>query len=187
MITVESIGEAAQVAKEMFAARQTTLTMEMSDYDGEIPDDIAPAAKTNVDKLKEKMSLSLIAEVMENSKAISYVRDDGDFVATKVTVATIDTKKSWLQTQLDEVKEQLKKFFEVLPLSQLKGWRKHSEAMFDITDALAEALIVGKGPLGFLGCGGTWYRLFKRAQEYPALKFLQQPWLIVYYYHGNNK
>ena len=187
MITVESIGEAAQVAKEMFAARQTTLTMEMSDYDGEIPDDIAPAAKTNVDKLKEKMSLSLIAEVMENSKAISYVRDDGDFVATKVTVATIDMKKSWLQTQIDEVKEQLKKFFEVLPLSQLKGWRKHSEAMFDITDALAEALIVGKGPLGFLGCGGTWYRLFKRAQEYPALKFLQQPWLNVYDDHGNNK
>jgi hypothetical protein len=187
MITIESIADAAQVAKEMFAARQTTLTMEMNDYDGEMPDDVPPPAKTNVDKLKEKMSLSLVAEVMDNTKAISFVRDDGEFVASKVTAATLDTKKSWLQGKIDEIKEQLNKFFEVLPLNQLKGWRKHSEAMFDITDALAEALIIGKGPLGFLGCGGTWYRLFKRAQEYPALKFLQQPWLNCYDDHGNNK
>ena len=187
MISIESIADAAQVAKEMFDARQTTLTMEMNDYDGEVPDDVPPPAKTNLDKLKERMSLSLAAEVMDNTKAISFVRDDEGFVASKVGAATLDKPKSWLQNQIDDIKEQLKKFFEVLPMSQLKGWRKHSEAMYDLTDAIAEALIIGKGPLGFLGCGGTWYRLFKRAQEYPALKFLQQPWLNAYDDKGNNK
>jgi hypothetical protein len=47
-------------------------------------------------------------------------------------------------------------------------------------------MITGKGPYGFLGCEGLWYKLFKQAQQYPRLEFLNTKWLNVYDEHGNS-
>lgn len=46
-------------------------------------------------------------------------------------------------------------------------------------------LITGRGPFGFVGIQGLWYRLLLRAQESSSLRFLHQPWLNSYDAHGN--
>jgi hypothetical protein len=41
----------------------------------------------------------------------------------------------------------------------------HSDALYTHSDAIAEAVLAGKGPLGVLGLGGMWYRCFQTLED----------------------
>ena len=90
--------------------------------------------------------------------------------------------------QLKVIWKELKKLTQFFPkIGAPKGWVRHSQSLFSFWDMVAEAVIVGKGPIGWIGMDGNLFKLFKYAQEQPKLAFLQQPWLNAYDEFGNNK
>eukprot|EP00605_Chrysophyceae_sp_TOSAG23-4_P002684 GSChrysophyteH1.ASY1.ANO1.2961.1 assembled CDS len=108
-------------------------------------------------------SIDLAIDNTSETRALTYVHDDSAYIA-KNTVEIVDEfeKVHWFKAFL-------------------------SKSLFSFWDMVAEAVIVGKGPLGWIGMDGKLFKLFKYAQEQPKLKFLQQPWLNAYDEFGNNK
>lgn len=189
MLGTEGIIDASRIAREKFADRRVPLKIEMKDYEGENTGTwTEKKAKSLLDKLKEKQAIQLASEAISETRALSLVHDDGDYISSQVVqIVQEDEEIPWYMDYWNSMKENVSKIFELMPIGQMKGWRKHSEALFDLTDAMAEAIICGKGPMGWLGVDGYLFKLFKMAQEYPRLKLLQQPWLNAYDEFGNNK
>lgn len=187
MLSPDSIVEAAVSAKEKFEERKQPLNLEMSEWD-DTADDWTKKAPTQIDKLKEMTSLSLAAEIIDDTRALTYIRDDSDYVASQMNNAMDDDDDEpvWYLKMYKDAIDSVKKLFELIPMGQMAGWKRHSEAFFSLTDAAAEAIIRGRGPLGFLGLEGLWYKLLKQAQQNPRLKFLQQPWINRYDEFGND-
>jgi hypothetical protein len=190
MLGPEGILEAARIARERFVDRRIPLKIEFKEYEGENTgtwtNNTGP--KSLLDKLKEKQAIQIASETMSEARAMTMVQDDGEYVASQIVkIATDDEDDPWYVEYWHQFTSAIGKLVEQMPMGQSKGWRKHSEALFDLTDAMAEAIICGKGPMGWLGVDGYLFKLFKMAQEYPRLKFLQQPWLNAYDEFGNNK
>ena len=190
MISSEGVLEASKIARERFEDRRKPLTIEIKNYEAdEDKHAFAPKVETYVQKLQAKPAIELAIDNTSETRGLSYVHDDEDYVAAQTTKIEDEfEKKHWFSEMMGSIWAQIKKFAEVMPsLGAPKGWKKHSEALYDFTDMLAEAIIVGKGPIGWVGLGGELFKLFKYAQENPSLKFLQQPWLNAYDDVGNNK
>jgi hypothetical protein len=136
---------------------------------------------------KTRTALELATELIDDTRAMQYVRDDKPAKIINVEDEE-ETELAWYVRYWQQLSAQMKVIYEsIFPptLSLYKGYRKHSEALLSLSDMLAEALLTGRGPLGFIGLEGLWFMLFKKAQQYPQLKFLQQPWLNAYDSSGN--
>eukprot|EP00606_Chrysophyceae_sp_TOSAG23-5_P000052 GSChrysophyteH2.ASY1.ANO1.1648.1 assembled CDS len=145
------------------------------------PDGVVDAAKVARDRFAErrkpltitcstfdnkKQSIELAIDNTSEIRALTHVMDDSDYA----------------------IFAKIKKLAEIMPkLGAPAGWVRHSEGLFTFSDMIAEAVVVGKGPIGWIGMDGKLFKLFKYAQEQPRLKFLSQPWLNAYDEHGNNK
>ena len=189
MLASEGILEAAKIARENFQDRRIPLKIEMKDFEGENTGRwTEKKAKSMLDKLKEKQAIEIASESISETRALYMVQDDLEYVQSQVIkIVEEEGEVPWYLEYWTQLKEQAAKLFELMPTGHTKGWRKHSEALFDISDAMAESIVCGKGPMGWLGVDGYLFKLFKMAQEYPRLKFLQQPWLNAYDEFGNNK
>lgn len=188
LLSPEMIVEAANVAVTNFEKRKNPLELEMDNFHIREMEDDAERPKTAVEKHKERTSLDLAVEMMNETRALNFVQDDSEYLAAQSKLLLDEDEEiSWYKEYWDAFKAHVKKLYEFIPLGQMKGWRKHSEGLFTITDALAETIITGKGPYGMFGLDGKLYSIFKYAQSQPRLKFLQQPWLNTYDEHGNSK
>jgi len=67
----------------------------------------------------------------------------------------------------------------------LKGFGRHIESLFSLSDALAEAVITARGPMAPLGFGGKLLDFVKYAEINPRLEYVRQPWLLEYTPDGN--
>ncbi len=188
LTTTESIQDSAKIAVEKFQERKTPLNLEMPDWQGEADESQQVKHMTHVETLKRKTIIEICMDVMSETRALTYIKDDEVKEEAIVEAGDVDEV---IPTTFEKIKkyvsEQLKKAFELIPMGQLKGYKRHSESLFDFTDAVAEAIVIGKGPLGFIGLDGQLYKLFQEAQTNPRLKFLQQPWLNAYDEAGNRK
>jgi len=189
MLGPDAILDASRIARERFADRRLPLKIQIKNWEGESTGTwTGDKPKSLLEKLKEKQSIQIASEVISETRALSLVHDDSEYFANNAMAIQLEDEEiPWYAEYWTQFKEGMAKLFELMPLGQSKGWSKHSEALFDLTDAMAEAIICGKGPMGWLGVDGYLFKLFKIAQEYPRLKFLQQPWLNAYDEFGNNK
>lgn len=191
MISMDGILEAAEVARDRFADRRKALTIEMKDFEGDV-DRHAFTKKdpTYVEKLQEKQSIDLAIDQISETRALTHVQDDEDYVASQTTqIVEDDGKSHWLRDIALDLWANAKKLIDLvpLPLGSMKGWKRHSESFFTPWDALAEMIVVGKGPFGWVGLDGYVFKGFKFAQDQPKLACLQQPWLNAYDEYGNNR
>lgn len=161
----------------------------MEDWPGEADESKQVRYITHAESLKLKTILEICVDIINETRSMTYTKDDE--VKEEAVVEIGEDVDEVIPSTWDKIKkfvnEQMKKAFDAIPLGKLKGYKRHSESLFDITDAIAEAIVVGKGPLGFLGCDGYLYKLFQEAQHNPRLQFLQQPWLNAYDEAGNKK
>ena len=190
MISPDGVVEAAKMARLKFADRRKPLIIEMKGYEGEVDKHaFEPKKLTSLQKLKEMPSIELAIDNTSETRALTHVHDDTDYVASKTTKVADEFKKvSWIMEQLSAIWASVKKVMEFMPkIGTPKGWARHSESLFSFSDMLAEAVVVGKGPIGWIGMDGQLFKLFKWAQDQPKLTWLQQPWLNAYDEFGNNR
>jgi hypothetical protein len=190
MLNPDNIADAASAAAGKAADRKLPINIEMHEWEGDFPDDLAAKDLTTLQKHKQKTALEIAATIIDDTRALTFVRDDSAYIESKkeTIIDGIEEETTpWYLQYYRDVMEILTGLFELIPIGQMRGWRKHSEALFSIDDAIAEALITGKGSFGFIGMEGLWFHLLTKAQEHPKLKFLQQPWLQAYDINGNSK
>lgn len=134
-------------------------------------------------EVREKTALQLASELLEDIRALTHVRDDARAYVLDLAEQAKDEKVTWFTPY----RKTLQAMFKSLsaPRGKMKGWVRHSEALLSPSDALAESLITGRGPIGFFGLEGLLYKLFGLAKKHPRLKFLDQPWLAVYDQNAN--
>lgn len=187
LTTTETIRNAAATAVAKFNERKTPLNLTMAKWFGEAKEEFALAERTHIDMLKDKAVIELAVDLIQEIRSLSFIKAD------EVQLKVVEDKDedevilTWYQEQWKTLKEIAKKAFEKIPKGQMKGYKRHSESLFTFLDCAAESIIVGRGPLGFLGLNGYVHKGFLLAQEHPRLKFLQQPWLNSYDENGNFK
>jgi hypothetical protein len=134
-------------------------------------------------QIRTKTALDLASELIDDTRALTHVRDDARAYVLDIAEQASEDKTTWFTPY----KRYVQSMFKYLSATKgkMKGWVRHSESLLTPSDALAEALITGRGPLGFFGLEGLLYKLFGAAKKHPKLKFLDQPWLAVYDDHAN--
>jgi hypothetical protein len=190
MISPNGILEAAEVARFRFADRRKPLHIEIKGYESDIDKHAFERRKpTPLQKLQEKASVDLAIDNISETRGLTHVHDDEEYINANVVDVVDDTVKlQWMDRLVLYVKEQYNKIKKMFPsVGKSKGWVRHSESLFTWSDAMAEAVITGRGPVGWIGFDGWLYKLFKFAQDQPNLAFLQQPWLNAYDEFGNNR
>ena len=191
MITTEGILEAAETARFRFADRRKPLHIEMRDFDTTGIDKHAFEKKmpTPLQRLQEKQSVTLAIDNISETRGLTHVHDDEEYIASNVVEVVDDTiKLTFMQRLWIDIKSRLKAAAKMFPsIGKSKGWVRHSESLFNWSDAMAEAIVTGRGPIGWIGLDGQLFKLFKIAQDQPSLSFLQQPWLNAYDEYGNNR
>jgi hypothetical protein len=186
VLSPEGIIEAASVAKSKFLERRTPLSSEIPDFDKDMAGNFEPPPKSQLEKQRERQCLDLAVELINDARSLTYTPDDG-VEQVKVVLEDEDEQVApWYIEKWNEFKAAVEKLIDMLPQS-MKGYKRHSESLFRPVDAIAEAIITGRGPFGFIGVEGQVYKLFQEAQKHPKLKFLNQPWLNVYDQSGNDK
>jgi hypothetical protein len=187
LLTEESIVTAASAATTIFYERTLPAPFERPNWENDTPVEVEDRVKSFLDRQKERTALDIGIDIIQETRALTHIKDDSDYVNAQTLSLEEDDneKKSWLAKYWSMFKEQVKSLIEMIPMSKSE-YKRHSYSLFTISDAVAESLITGKGPYGFLGCEGLWYRLFKRAQQYPRLEFLNTKWLNVYDEFGNS-
>jgi hypothetical protein len=195
MMSPETMMNAVNAALEKFDERRSPLETTMIGWEGGDIDDYEEQDMLMLDEdrvdggqkamKKTRTALELATELIDDTRAMQYVRDD-----KPAKIINIEDEDEivlpWYQKYWNQFVAQMKVIYEsIFPPGLYKGYRKHSEALLSLTDMIAEALLTGRGPMGFVGLEGLWYMLFKKAQQYPQLKFLQQPWLNAYDNAGN--
>lgn len=191
-LSTDNIIDAANVASKKFLERRLPLNLEMTEnYYGvvSLAGDNNHSTRKTVEKKIYRTSLDIASELIDDTKSLTYVHDDSDSVKTQIAVDIDPYEENsvpWYKTYYTKLRRELVKLFELIPIGRMKGWKKHSESIFTPTDAMAEAIIAGRGPYGFLGVEGQLFKLFKFAQKHPRLAFLNQPWLNAYDEHGNS-
>lgn len=183
MMTLDSIAECAATAKEAYIQRKLPLNLLISDWEG-AGDDWTEKQKSVFEKLKEKSSLEIAAELMSDIRAVTHVPDDDDGLGKKVDEEEEEEKVvPWWQEYLNDFIDQFQEIYDSLPLIKYKGWKRHSECLFTPMDILAEGMIACRGPVSFLGLSGSTYNFLKQAQEQPNLKWFKM--LTNYDSNGN--
>eukprot|EP01041_Mallomonas_annulata_P001607 gene1607-3102_t len=183
MLNVSSIRDAANAAAEKFHERQSPLSIEINDWDG-----LDEPLDSPLDKVsKRRTAIECATDIIEDVRSLKYVKHSGVAMSTRALIVkdTSKEEKSWYVRYWSTFLSTMKVLFEMIPFNRMNGWKVHNEALFSDSDALAEALIAGRGPFGFIGIQGMWYKLFKSAKENPRMKFLRQPWLNIYDEMGN--
>lgn len=190
MLTPEAIVEAANDAVSKYNERRLPLNLEIADwYAGEEElAEVVEVAKTPTDLLMERSALSIAIEMSGDVRALKYIKED--FTKnSSVKLEDLDENEyepTWLKKRASEFAAFMRKLYEMIPVNKLSGWKKHSEAAFNFTDATAESLITGRGPCGFFGVEGLWYRFFKSCKGVPYWKVFYPSWLEHYDENGNN-
>ena len=190
MISTDGILEAADVARFRFADRRKPLHIEIKNYESDIDKHAFEKKQpTPLQKLQEKQSVELAIDNISETRGLTHVHDDEEYIAANTVEVVDDTiKLHWTKILWMKCKEQFKKFMKLFPsIGKMKGWVRHSESLFTWADAMAEAIVTGRGPVGWIGFDGQLFKLFKFAQDQPNLAFLQQPWLNAYDEYGNNR
>ena len=185
MITIEGIAEASDAAKTKFAQRKLPLNLEMSEYE-DSADNWTQKKKTQLELLKEKSSLQIASELLDESMALYNVRDD-DLQLFQKDISDEEVKITWRQQIIIDMKEKFNEVMKYTGFSPKKGWKRHCEALFNIKDAIAEMIVRSAGPMGWLGFNGYLYKFFLYCRDQPNLKFVDQTWLHAYDNDGNNK
>ena len=145
---------------------------------------VAPVFKSQFDKDIAKSSVTLGMELVDNTRALTHVRDDGPGTVVDI----MDEKEKvygFFMKLVIMAYDTAGKFFQAMTTK--KGWQVHSESQFHFSDMVAEAILTGKGSFGFMGAEGMWFKLFKYAKEQPKLQFLRQPWLNRFDEYGNDR
>ena len=62
----------------------------------------------------------------------------------------------------------------------MKGYERHCQSLFTVSDVLAEAIITARGPLAFLGFGGKVHKFLQYSEINPNLELLRQTWILEY-------
>jgi hypothetical protein len=195
MLVPEIIFGAANAAVEKSEERKMPLSFESSTWESEEMKDESlngpSSLKSTLERQKERTSIALAADIMLEERATVYVHDDSAQNVKNTKFADEEEEViPWYKRALTFIGSALSWIFSIMTLNSgnIKNeWKRHSEALFSISDAIAEALITGRGPYGFMGLEGGWFALFKYAQNDPYLRCLQQPWLNTYDENGNNK
>lgn len=190
MISTDGILEASDVARFRFADRRKPLHIEIKNYESDIDKHAFEKKQpTPLQKLQEKQSVDLAIDNISETRGLTHVHDDEDYIAANTVEVVDDTiKLHWTKILWMKIKEQFKNFMKLFPsVGKMKGWVRHSESLFTWSDAMAEAIVTGRGPVGWIGFDGQLFKLFKFAQDQPNLAFLQQPWLNAYDEFGNNR
>lgn len=192
LTTLESVREATYLAKSKFLERRTPLNLEMSDWFGD--SDEGPQAKhlSRVETMKKSHTLENALCMIQEVRSLSYV--PGNTVSADETISMIDIpeeksegRPSWFRKYLNFFGDFFDQSFKVIPSTHLKGYEKHNNRPFSFDDAIPEALIVGRGPMGFLGLNGYLYRTLLQLKGNPRLKFLEFSWLDNYNDNGTKK
>lgn len=124
---------------------------------------------------KAKTSIELASELTYDTLALTHVRDDSHAFmhgedATK--------ERGFLGRFIDSCKA-------ALGIRKARGWVRHNESSFTTTDCIAEAIITGRGPFGFLGVDGLLFGLLSRAKNQSSSSCLNQKWLEYYDENAN--
>ncbi len=101
----------------------------------------------------------------------------------QILVGIIGEYSSMFRTKIYEAYIWLMGILQCLPP---EGYVRHSEALFSFSDAIAEAIIAGKGPFGFIGMQGKMYEFLQYAEKVDHYKYLRQSWLIKGYDKAGN-
>lgn len=194
MMSPETMLNAVNAAIEKFDERRSPLETTMigweggDDFDDQnmllLDDDKDVRVKKSANKTRT--AIELATELIDDTRAMEYVRDDKPAKIINIEDDDEDIMP-WYQKYWNQFVLQMRTLKEaIFPPGLNKGFKRHSEALLSPTDIFAESLLVGRGPFGFIGLEGLWYSLFKKIQQYPQLKFLQQPWLNAYDAAGNS-
>jgi hypothetical protein len=193
MMSPETMMNAVNAAVEKFDERRSPLETTMVGWEGGddyeeqdmlmLDEDREETAKRSAKKTRT--AIELATELIDDTRAMEYVRDDKP--AKIINIEDEDEEViPWYQRYWNQFVAQLRVVYEsIFPPGLYKGYKRHSEALLNSADMLAEALLTGRGPMGFVGLEGLWFMIFKKVQQYPQLKFLQQPWLNAYDASGN--
>ena len=188
MMSPDTMTNAVNAALETFEDRHKPLETEMVGWESSSSPRDYDDDEESTDKAKTKKSRTAIAvasELINDTRAMQFVRDD-----KHAKIVNIDDEYEeeipWYQKYWSQFMDQYRIVRDaIFPPDINRGYKKHSESLLTFTDLIAEAILTGRGPFGFFGLEGTWYWLFKKAQNSAYLKFLRQPWLNVYDDYGN--
>jgi hypothetical protein len=126
----------------------------------------------------------------ETKMAIEDVEDPSEQEGEDVPAAIADGDKIikpvvWYKRYYRFVKSKAKaiwtkicEYLPTLPTDCPPEWKQHSQATYSFSDALADALISGRGWYGIIGLQGYMYKFIVYAEEQPRLKWLRQSWLL---------
>lgn len=184
MMSPEALEAAANAASETFNERKQPLNLDIIGWD---ENENIYAVKANKE-VKPVTAIMLATELIDDSRSLEYVHLDMKARMKKIVqdeedIEDMPWRRRYWRKFLEFYKMCMKLLF---PVDKLKDFQRHKEASFTAKDMVAEAVLTGRGPFGFLGAEGLWYRLFKYVQTQPRLRFLQQPWLNVYDENGNS-
>lgn len=188
MLNPDGIVECANAAKEKFSERKQPINLEMKEWDvgkGDVQEDTA-VAKTPLEKLKDRTALSNAVDLINDVRALKYVREEQAATMTEELADVDEYELKWHQQLWVDMKSGFKQLIEMVPIPQHTGWNKHSQGTFGFKDAAMELLILGKGPLGFLGMEGMWYRFLMSCRDSPSWQRFYPKILDHYDEMGNN-
>jgi len=188
LLTTLNIKESAAAASGKFFERRTPIKLEATHFYGEEADDWDKKPKSALEKMKESNAIVNANDLVEEMRGLTFIRDDSNEGVIDVGEAVV-VKVGFIGKWWNKLKDTLSQAFAALPIHFMHGWKKHSHALMDLSDALGVALMSSQGSLGFLGFeGGVKFTLEKMKNE-PRLAFLYKgvAWLDDYDSHGNNK
>ena len=170
MLTSDSIVECANAAKEMFIERRLPINLEMHDWNnnsnssGSNINDTTTAVeipKTPLEKLKDRTALTNAIDLINDIRALKYVKEERINTETNEELEDVDVYElKWYQQLWLDMKTTFKQCMDLILVyttintNNNIGYIKHSQSNFNIIDAIMEILILGRGPMGFLGFDG---------------------------------
>lgn len=165
-ILPELVSESLQIAKDKFYDRRLPLSLEMSDYESLVPEQVlhqdAPP-KTLSEKLKEKTCLENCVALMADVRFLKYVKVDKEKEAAQRRALDEENadkdeyELTWYQKSVQQLKNFARDLWELMPVDKTRDLRKHNQAPFNAWDAYVEIFFRGRGPFGLFGLGGRFY------------------------------
>ena len=184
MLTPTGILEATETATKKFTERKSGLDVDIEGYDGDVVNESYKNMKNGTGRNATRPAIEIAADTIEDVRSLTHVKYEQPTSITLIDNSNASEER-WYLYYWNILKKECKRAISLIFNNDIKGWRVHNESLFTFKDAVAEALLTGRGPFGFVGCKGLWFKLFKLAQSHPRLHFLHQPWLDAYDQYGN--
>jgi len=183
LMSTDSVQDGARVAIGKFTDRKLPLKLDMEGFEGPVDEVVQEKHRTHLETLREKNVLEIALEEISESRSLLLAKYDVSEDVSEDAIQPIPSSADLTaegQEHLEEekppsqlaqawmyFKERVRSIWASLAFSQpTKGYKRHSESLLTVIDALAEAMMRGRGPMGFIGLDGLLYKWLIKVQLY---------------------